>query len=387
MNVVFLTHSRHPYGANRSLVSLIVGLRKRFGVNASLIAPAECWPAQVLREAGHRVAAVPLPSWFQSDDYERPRSLSRNHNDCPPELIAQLASWGADLVYSNSAMIHLGAQAAERLSIPHVWHLREFGDLDYGRRPVWGWPVVQATVLQSVATVSVSRAVRRHFFEAGGRATDRVVDNGVAWASQFDALREQRGAFLRQRPSDSPFTFALVGRIVEGKGHRIAIEALARLRSRHAKLILAGGGDCGQLHEAACELGVADRVDVRGYVPDASTVFLESDAALMCSRHEAFGRVTAEAMASGLPVIGRDAGGTPELIRHGRDGLLFTGGPDDLADRMDCLIANPGRSREMGDAARCTAQKRFSIERYTDTLWAVIQSAAGRPACTTESVI
>ena len=90
----------------------------------------------------------------------------------------------------------------------------------------------------------------------------------------------------------------------------------------------------------------------------------------MCSRAEAFGRVTVEAMKLGLPVIGAARGATPELVRDGWNGLLYAhGDANELAGKIDRSIATargdsgsgamdsagqPTRSRSRTTRATCS---------------------------------
>src|SRR5205807_6394305 len=71
--------------------------------------------------------------------------------------------------------------------------------------------------------------------------------------------------------------------------------------------------------------------------------------------------VVLEAFARGVPVVGTDVGGTPELVRHGTDGLLVP--PDDaaaLAAALTTLLDDPARARAMGKAARARAVTDFA---------------------------
>lgn len=382
MNIVFLTHSRNHYGANRSLLDLIHGLL-RFNLEVGVIAPDECRLTTLLRASGIRVATIPQARWFQSADYGSCQMrkdgqsnyklrFERLAQECERQIVARLRQWRADVVYSNSAMIDTGARSARRLGLPHIWHLREFGDLDYGRLPIPTWEAVKKTITRSNATISVSQAVRWHFFQTSIAEKDQVVYNGVAFTRDFDRLRRLKKANTHATQSGSPFKFTLVGRMLGGKGQHAAIDALARLKSSNVRLILAGGGNSDSARRTAKKLGVAELVEFRGYISDPTRVFLEADASLMCSRNEAFGRVTAEAMAAGVPVIGRDTGGTPEIIEHHQNGILYSGESEDLAACMESLASDPLWSRELGDVAWSTARERFSIETCTNGVWNVL---------------
>jgi glycosyltransferase involved in cell wall biosynthesis len=118
---------------------------------------------------------------------------------------------------------------------------------------------------------------------------------------------------------------------------------------------------------------VADRVEFWGYIPDPGRAFLEADVALMCSRNEAMGRVTAEAMSTCRPVIGFDSGGTSELIDPGRTGLLYRGGPDALAACMARYLAAPELAWQHGQVGWHDARRRHSTEAYAAQIHEVLR--------------
>ena len=92
-------------------------------------------------------------------------------------------------------------------------------------------------------------------------------------------------------------------------------------------------------------------------------MYSRSDCLLMCSEHEAFGRVTAEAMSACLPVIGKNSGGTPEIIVHGETGYLYNTF-DELVESMTRLVQDPALGRQMGLAGWQRAKQMFNIEDY-----------------------
>lgn len=79
--------------------------------------------------------------------------------------------------------------------------------------------------------------------------------------------------------------------------------------------------------------------------------------------------VVLEAFAAGKPVIGSRIGGIPELIEHGKDGLLFEpGNSEELARHMKMLIDNKALAEEMGRRGRAKAEEQFSLEYHIDCL-------------------
>ena len=113
-----------------------------------------------------------------------------------------------------------------------------------------------------------------------------------------------------------------------------------------------------------------------GHTEDPLPYFGEAHVALMCSRQEAFGRVTVEAMKMGRPVIGVNSGGTPELVRDGFNGFLYTPGDlKDLADKIEILCADRERTRRLGLQAREWATRPFNQAQYGRDMLAVLREA------------
>jgi glycosyltransferase involved in cell wall biosynthesis len=394
MRIASVTHYTELYGANRSLLDLIDGL-KRYGVDSCVVCPDQGPVVDALREREVAVRVVPMASWMSlrsSGDglSRRVFRWARSRMGAIkrlcfnlwflPVLARQLRSWGAELVHTNSSVIPSGALVAKSLGLPHVWHIRELWDLHYGLRPDWGDRVFKRAVSSADAVIAVSEAVRTHL--VGDEHHDRVhvIHDGVAWEADFDRLR---GLARLHSNIKGDYRFALVGLIHEAKGQEEAVRALAIAADRFpaVRLLIAGGGDTSRLEQTAAELDVADKVDFLGYVQDPFGVYLKADAVLMCSRSEAMGRVTAEAMAACRPVIGRDSGGTAELVEDGHTGLLYSGGPESLAACMMGFVEAPEFARQLGENGWLAARGKYTIEAYSDAVYRVLYSVTDVPAC------
>ena len=385
LRVTFITHYTELYGANLSLLNLVDGLA-RYGVRAHVVCPDRGDLLDALARRGVPAAVLPFEWWVsarRSVDGAA-RRLVRNVRNLRP-IAAQIARWNTDLVYSNSSVFAVGALAAADLALPHVWHLREFGGRDYDLWPDFGRTLSRLAFRSADATVFVSEALRRAFLGRASRARAHVIYNGVASEAAFD---ERRRAADAQRGRSRPFTFVLVGRFRASKGQAVAIRAFATGAARFpdARLLLVGGaggtGDQAYFDECrvlAAELGVSDRVEFWGYIPDPERAFLAADCALMCSRNEAMGRVTAEAMSACRPVIGFDSGGTSELIAPEDTGLLYRGGAEELAECMARYATDPELARRHGEAGWAAARARHSTEAYAAQIHTVLRSVRAAP--------
>lgn len=104
-----------------------------------------------------------------------------------------------------------------------------------------------------------------------------------------------------------------------------------------------------------------------------------ADVALMCSRYEAFARVTVEGMKLGKPVIGARSGGTVEQIHDGFNGLLYTpGNSRELADKIRRLYEHPNAARKMGQNGRQWATERFSQDLFAKEVLTVLRQFIGQ---------
>jgi glycosyltransferase involved in cell wall biosynthesis len=122
------------------------------------------------------------------------------------------------------------------------------------------------------------------------------------------------------------------------------------------------------------EAGLKDQVTYFGYQLNVHEILKKADVAFTCSRHEAFGRITVEAMMTGCLVVGANCAGTAELIRHGETGLLFDYEPgkwDDLLQKMESALSLPEVSRRMAAAGRADMLLRMTADRNADEVAAL----------------
>lgn len=382
--ITFITHYTELYGANLSLLNLIEGLA-RYGVQGHVICPDQGDLLAAMSRRGIPAAVLPFEWWVSTRRTAAGAAdrLVRNVRHLR-QINAQITRWKSDLVYSNSSVFAIGALAAAELGLPHIWHIREFGRRDYDLRPDLGVWLTRLAFRTADAMIFVSNALRHNFLGGATPANSHVIYNGVAAEEVFD---ERHHAAESLRGRKQPFTFVLVGRFREGKGQAVAIRAFAQVAARlpDVRLLLVGGaggtGDQGYLDRCstlANKLGVSDRVEFWGYIPDPERAFLSADVALMCSRNEAMGRVTAEAMAACRPVIGFDGGGTSELIDHDRTGLLYRGDVDALAECMTRYALEPDVARQHGEAGWVVARQRHSTQTYAAQIDAVLRSVVPR---------
>jgi glycosyltransferase involved in cell wall biosynthesis len=185
-----------------------------------------------------------------------------------------------------------------------------------------------------------------------------VIPDGVDLTRFRPTLRRRSSARLR---------CLAVARLVEGEGLGDLIRAIGMLDRERCELEIVGAGpDELCLRQLAAGLGISDRVFFSG-TPDRDTLarrYRESDVLTVASWEEAQGDVLAQALASGLPVVGTNVGGIPELMGHGENGLLVPPrDPVALASAIRHLAAHPELRARMSRQNRADAEARLSWDR------------------------
>jgi teichuronic acid biosynthesis glycosyltransferase TuaC len=222
-------------------------------------------------------------------------------------------------------------------------------------------------------------------YEAGARAVRRALSTArLVLANSAGIERDARrlgahhtrvvrlGADVpadpAQHKAQAP-TLVTVGHLVARKRHADVVRALWLLRERLPDLrylVIGDGPEREPLARLAAELGVADRVELAGQLPNDQALERAQTAHVfvMPSVDEAFGVVYVEAMAAGLPAIGARGEPGPEEIVAAGDGLRLVapGDVEALAAEIEGLIDEPGYAHDLGAAGRETVLRAFTWE-------------------------
>jgi glycosyltransferase involved in cell wall biosynthesis len=182
------------------------------------------------------------------------------------------------------------------------------------------------------------------------------------------------------RAHPTPFRIASVGQLQPAKGFPVLLSAVAALAAEGRAVFLTLVGDGAQraaLEGEARRLGIADRVRFTGALPQTGVrgVLREADAFVLPSFAEGIPVVLMEAMAMEVPCVASRITGIPELIEHGRDGLLVT--PADelaLTDAIRTLMDSPETRRTVGKSGRARVQQDYDLARNVAVLAAAFMA-------------
>lgn len=361
---LFFVHSAEIGGAERSLLELLEELAGDHGVPCTLVVPGEGPLVAAARRSGAAILADRrLDQWCQGTPLE-PADMARRMAEGTSALLALLPALRAidpDLVFTQTMTLPWGAAAAAWLDRPHLWSVCEYGQRDHGLH--FGRPFDQV-----LADIAAGGRILVPAAQLGQALFPDVPTTAIARHIRLDpaTIAEDRSHF--QRPGAR--RIGLFGLMHEGKGQLDAIMALAELvrRGYDAELLLAGRQTPGYvqaLQLLARQFRVADRIVLRHHLSDPYGAMLGCEVLVVCSRAEAFGRVVAEGMLLGRPVIYPRSSGMAEFMTDGVTGLAYEpGDATALAGHIAALLDDLAASAAMGRAARAKALARLTRDAY-----------------------
>lgn len=367
MRVCYVADYAHKVsGSGHSLLSLMICLRQQ-GVEPYLVCHVPCELIDIAKEEGISTAVIPFKNHIASGTRITTGASvkdmgKRAYNRV---LIGRATSYlrrnRIELVHINSLLsVDIWAIAARKAGIPYVWHIREYMGPDHNRS-ILNQQFVMRALHRADAVIAISHSIKE-YWEPRFHGTASLVYNGISAEAYADDTPKFLGNTLR---------CLIVGRVTQGKGQMDAVKAIEQViaaGNRHIYLTIVGyrGIEPYELElKAYIERRHLDEyIELVDYTYDMTAYRRKSDIGLMCSRMEAFGRVTVEYMMSGLLVFGTNSGGTPELIENGVDGFLYPVGDIAALARL-MLYAYEHRSemQAMAKKGQKKAVEEFTIER------------------------
>lgn len=377
MRVVYLSHAARHSGAEIGLRRFIEATRGRIESTVILAENGDLVPA--LEKAGAEVVVLPLAEDTRSLTRGEMR-FGRQQMTAATQLSRYVLRLRAELVARRPDLVHAislksgpyGAVAGRMAGIPTIWHLHDHLIPEYlPPRVVKPMRLLAGTLPDGLLTPSQS--VLR---AAGGCRPG--MKTGVI---PFPVPRPAEGVEVREEVE----VIGMVGRLTQWKGQHVFIEAFAKafpegpVRARIIGNAMFGEQEYEQsLHDLAGRLGIADRVEFSGFIDDVFGEMQRIDVLVHCSiSADPLPGVVIEGMGSGLPVIASNAGGTPEYMTSGYDGLLHEpGNVDDLARALREAAGPRGARAEMGVHARETVE-RYEPEAITEQMLAFYEEVLG----------
>jgi glycosyltransferase involved in cell wall biosynthesis len=207
------------------------------------------------------------------------------------------------------------------------------------------------------------------------RAPSLVVANGV----DTEKFRPDAGDPARYRPPGAGIVIGFAGRLVPQKRPEDMIQVASVIAARHPDAVFLFAGDGSrrpEYQELARSLNVERQVRFLGYVADMRSFYAACDIFALPSRAEGRPNVVLESMAMRRAVVVSDAPGTREVVRDGRDGMVFpVGDLAAFAAALTQVIEQPAFRRSLIARAYDRVTTTFSVQASTQRLADVLRAA------------
>ena len=243
--------------------------------------------------------------------------------------------------------------------LPYVVSLRGSDVPGYSDR----WPLIYKFLgplfaliwKQSAAVVSNSEGLKELALKTDPKQKIGVIYNGI----DTNHFRPDESAGSAEKFIITPGA----SRITDRKGLNYLIDAVKMLTEKYPQIelrIMGNGNARMKLERQVNELDLKDKVEFLGRIPREETAprYQEASVFILPSLNEGMSNAMLEALASGLPIVATDAGGTKELVTDGENGYIIKmKDATHLAEKLEVLIENPELRRSMGRASRTRAEK------------------------------
>lgn len=373
LKICFVAHNSKDYknGAALSLINVANELANR-GIKVLVILPNKrvIYP---LRHKNIKVIHSPIISMrTRLED----RSLKNKLKEIVKIIInirstkklkRILKEENPDIIHINGLDSEVAAKAASQLDIPYLWHIRQLLDEDFSMR-LHNEKEIYSYLKKANGVIGISEAVKEKF-EPILQKEVKLIYNGIPLDEYI--IKNKLSLY-----SNETINILIAGRIVEGKGQLQAVKAIKHLFDndiKNIKLVIVGKVDSenyfNKLKSYIERFSLEEHITFYEHTDDLKELRRKCDIGLICSKKEAFGRVTIETMVSKMLVIGADTGGTKEIVTDHYNGLLYEeGNYIDLATKIQYAMENKREMESIIENAYFDALNKYSISKVVDQI-------------------
>lgn len=368
LNILLVLHEGKLGGASKCAIELATELKNRGHSVLALVPFKKC---QVIDELEKNNIEVISKSyfWWQYPSAEGKikeilfRIVYRFNKILLGGIIKSLSGRKIDIVHSNSGVIDIGAYIAEKVGAKHIWHLREFADVDGGTKFIMNSRKSYKFIeKKSDRVLFVSKNLYMHYKDNIKKEKCKIIYDGLP--KEYLYKKEQNEYFR-----NGEVNFLISGAVQEWKHQMDVIKACNILKNKgiqnfHVTIVGRKIGDYYlELEEKINEFGIGEIVSFLDFTNDMLQCRKNNDIELVCSK-ESFGRVSVEAMLASNMVIAANIGGSKEIVNDMYNGMLYKYEDcEQLAECMEKCINDKEMVKEMGNNAFYDSKEKFILDK------------------------
>jgi len=281
-----------------------------------------------------------------------------------------------DLIHFNLTRLVEPVIAARVLRIPTVMHCREhqINNVNFFGGLKWHSKIINQCSFWIYNSNDTMRSLEKYKKE---KVLSKVIWNGIPVA---DFIKLSSNPVRWGKKNEKTSIVLMAATLVPWKNHKYAFEIAKKVLSKNSNVlfVFAGVGSeeyANSLKQMVLDLGIADDVIFPGFCSDNVALFQSADILMHTSKHESFGKIYVEAMATGIPVVALRGGAASEVIKENEGGFLFEENQQELfASKILELLTNVKYRVEQGKSGQERAVSLFSMEKHCELIYNVYQS-------------
>lgn len=368
MNILFVTHSSGGSGSAKALVNLAKGMIS-LGHHVFVLSKNQRGTlAEQIESLGGKMFYGPVSLTIYPREGRFIGRLKRfvinyfGWRKSRKQIENIIEKYNIDIVHTNAGPLNLALNACRKKGIPHIWHMREYQDLDFGMS-FFPCKKVFKKIIHQEGNYNIAITEGVFDYWELNRKSDTVIYDGVF---SLEGYKE-----TPQVKKEKYFLF--VGRVEEAKGPHLIIDVLDKLLEKYPDYSLKIVGSYSPRADYYKKLKylierrrLEGKVEIMGVRNDVNELMQKATALIVPSRFEGFGFITVEAMLNNCLVIGKNTAGTKEQLDRGLQitgkeiGLRF----NDEDELYRCMIsAIEDETKEICSRALEVVVNNYSLER------------------------
>lgn len=378
INVAIICHDHCLSGANRSLLDWVKLVKNKGRYNIICIIPRKGQAFEKICKDND--IEVIRGNYFVTVKHLYHLSMKENIKNAVKNLLRlcinpisflilkkKLKKRKIEIIHSNSFATTFGVKLSMKMRIPHVWHIREFMEEDHKITHFESKKQISRYCEYSNA-IFISDVIKNKYNELFQNKRRIVI---------YDKIEFDEG-YVKKRDllDDDKCNILIAGTLSPNKNQIESIKIVEELIKRKYKnivLYICGIGDNEQyLKKYVEDNKLSGFIKFMGQVNELTNFRKNIDIALVCSKNEALGRVTVEAMYYKNIIIGCNKGCTPYIIDNQKTGFLYEyGNYKQAADIIENIINNKTNYIKMIEEAQKEAVKKYYNIDYIEEIFKV----------------
>lgn len=345
MTVIHVEAGMHLYGGALQVFYLMRGLQQQ-GVRNILVCPVGSAIATACQGVVDKVIEMPMAGDLDLGFIGRLRKVIGQER---PDLVHLHSRRGADTLGGIAARLSgVKCVVSRRVDNPEARWLAKLKYRLYHQ------------------VITISEGIRQVLLSEGVPARHVTCVHSAVDKDKFDRPCERAWFLSEFHLSDEARVLGVVAQLIPRKGHRYLLQVLPALCAEYpdlSVLILGKGPMLQELQQQVDSMGLASRVHFTGFRTDLERVLPCLYGVVHPAEMEGLGVSLLQAASAGVPIIGSRAGGIPEIVRDGENGLLIPPrDPEALKSAIQGLLADPALAERYGQAGKRIVAQEFSID-------------------------